>query len=272
MGMIQSGASIAKELFPIWGVVLTTMVRTLFGFIFLSFFWFPKKEILKSSWRPALAYGFSLGSMNLCFYFALNRLPLGLAVALEFLGPLSLSLLNSKKAIDIVWALLAALGVIVLLLPSGLWEGGPGESPSLGVDPLGVIFALIAALAWAFYIVCGKRLGQVVQGGYAASLGMLGAAISILPLGLFQFDILVEKAEHLPAGMLLALLSSAIPYALEMFALRNIPTKTFGILMALEPVVASIIGFLLLKETLSSTQIIAIAMITLAGQGSLWLR
>ena len=169
MVTIQSGASLAKELFLVWGVAATTMVRTSFGFLFLGALWFPKRETLRQFWRPVLAYGFSLGLMNLTFYHALNRLPLGLTVALEFLGPLGLSLIQSKRAIDIFWALLAAAGVALLMIPDSQWaglfswamgcQGIPSEScgglsaavghdsPGGMLDPVGVLFALTAALA-----------------------------------------------------------------------------------------------------------------------------
>lgn len=260
---IQSGASLAKDLFPLLGVSVTTMLRTGLGAAILGTIWPPKLTLLPKDTRiTALAYGASLGLMNLTFYLSLERIPLGLAVTLEFIGPLGLALVHSKKVFDLLWAIMALLGILILVPHSSL------NANSL--DPLGVFYALVAGGLWASYIIFGKRIGSKIQGGRAASLGMSGAALIVLPFGLWNSHSLIEHWFLIPKAFLIALFSSAIPYALEMNALRTLSTKTFGILMALEPVIACLIGWLLLGESLSMEQWCAVGLITFAAQGSLW--
>ncbi len=260
---IQSGASVAKELFPVLGVSVTTMLRTGFAAMILGSLWFPKAAQLPgNSWKVGLAYGGSLGLMNLSFYLSLERIPLGLAVTLEFVGPLGLALVQSRRLLDILWAAMAMLGIFLLLPLSELEVNF--------LDRVGIFYALLAGAFWASYIVFGKKIGTLVQGGYAASIGMIGAALIVLPFGLWNSSPLVNHWQLIPKAMLIALLSSALPYALEMNALRRLPTKTFGILMALEPVIACLIGWFMLDESLSLQHWYAVGLITVAAQASLW--
>jgi inner membrane transporter RhtA len=197
--------------------------------------------------------------MNLTFYLALTRIPLGICVALEFTGPLAVALLSSKQKIDFIWAFLAASG-IVLILPLK-----SGEAP---LDPIGILLALFAGLCWALYIVFGKQLGTLISGGFATSLGMIVASLSTLPFGLAKTHLSDFTPKILLIGTGVAILSSAIPYTIEMFAMKDIPTKTFGILMSVEPAIAALSGLLILGEHLQPTQWIAIFCVIVASAGS----
>lgn len=258
---IQFGASVAKQLFPLAGVGGTTALRVSFSAILLfivSRAWqarFSFKSLL-----PIAAYGMSLGLMNLLFYFSLERIPLGIAVALEFTGPLVVAVFSSRKAIDYIWVLLAALG-IYLILPQADLEGA--------LDPIGITYALAAGFFWALYILFGKSAGKLGGSLHVTSWGMVFAALVCLPAGLLvDGSEKVLNPQWIPMGILVAILSSALPYSLEMRALKNLPTKTFGILMSLEPAVATLMGFLFLKEYLTVQQGLAIACVILASLGS----
>lgn len=196
--------------------------------------------------------------MNLLFYAALERIPLGIAVALEFTGPLAISILTSKKKIDFLWIILAAVG-IYLLLPS---------SSGVPLDVIGMLLALGAGFFWALYILFGKKAGQDIPGEVASSVGMTIAALVVMPFGFYFAGEKLLDNSLWPLGLLVGLLSSALPYTLEMFALKKIPTKTFGVLMSLEPAVATIAGFLFLSEALTLLQSAAILCIIISSLGS----
>lgn len=234
-------------------------MRIYFASIMLLVLFRPWRFKLNSSQRKFLfIYGVSLGFMNLLFYAALERIPLGIAVALEFTGPLAISILTSKKKIDFLWIILAALG-IYLLLPS---------SSGVPLDLAGMLMALGAGFFWAMYILFGKKAGQDIPGEVAASVGMTIAALVVLPFGLYLSGEKLLDNSLWPLGLLVGLLSSALPYTLEMFALKKIPTKTFGVLMSLEPAVATIAGFLFLSEALTFLQSTAILCIIISSLGS----
>lgn len=257
---IQFGATTAKQLFPIAGAAGTTVLRTLFAAILLSIIWRPwRGPISRQSVKALAAYGISLGFMNLLFYLALQRIPLGIAVTLEFIGPLAISLLSSKKVTDILWAILAGLG-IWLILPNNLMI----ET----LDLEGVLLAMGAGVFWAFYIIFGQRAGRDFHSGRAAAIGMCFAALVVFPFGVYESGKILLEPKIWLWGLFIAILSSAIPYSLEMLALKNIPRKTFGILMSLEPVVAAMMGFLFLSETLSPVQGLAILCVIIASVGS----
>jgi inner membrane transporter RhtA len=199
-----------------------------------------------------------LGLMNLVFYQSLSRIPLGLAVTVEFIGPLSVAVFGSRRLIDVVWVVLASAG-IALITP---WTTGSG------VDPLGVALAFAAGVCWALYIVIGKRLSHLLAGGEAVSIGMLVAAVAVVPVAAASGGFAHLTVGRLAAGVGVALLSSAIPYTLEMIALKALPTRTFGILMSLEPAVAALVGLAFLHEVLSGTQWLAVALVIAASAGS----
>jgi inner membrane transporter RhtA len=226
----------------------------------LALFWRPWRLRLPRKALLTLAlYGASLGLMNLIFYLAIERIPLGLAVAIEFVGPLAVAISSSRRPSDFVWALLAALGIYLVLPISGASES---------IDPLGAFFAFAAGCCWGLYIIFGKKAGALVQGGGATALGMLAAGLVVSPVGLRHVDARLGSASVWILAFTIAVFSSALPYTLEMMALRKIPAKTFGILMSLEPALAAASGFALLGERLSMTQWAAIGSVIVASAGS----
>ena len=217
----------------------------------------PLRKLTAKQWRAIVPYGVVLGGMNLVFYLALSRIPLGLAVTLEFVGPLGVAIVGSRRAIDLAWVALAAIG-IALIAP---WRGG-------NVDPVGVLLALGAGAFWAAYILIGGRVSRLLPGGAAVATGMLCAAIAILPISVATGGFSQLTAGRISAGLGVALLSSAIPYTLEMSALHALPARTFGILMSLEPAVAALAGRIFLGEILSPGQWLAVALVITASTGS----
>jgi inner membrane transporter RhtA len=256
---IQFGAASAKQLFSESSAMAIVTLRLLLASTMLMLLWRPFKTRLNLAQLKALLfYGLSLGLMNLTFYLAIERISLGLAVALEFIGPLSLALYASRKKMDFLWALLAGMGIVFI---------SPLADVSL-VDGLGVFLALCAAMFWACYIICGHRVASIMHEGHATAFGMSVAALVILPLALCtgaQYDI---SWHILPDALLVALFSSAIPYSLEMHALKHLSKLSFGILMSLEPAMAAIMGFIRLNERLSLMHIFAIILITIASLGT----
>lgn len=261
MFSIQIGASIAKQLFPLAGVAGTSALRVTLSALIISVVakvW--KHKISKRELFLLIGYGVSLGLMNLLFYFSIERIPLGVAVAVEFTGPLAISLLYSKRSLDFIWVIFAGLG-IYLFLPKS-------TSTQENLDLLGIILALLAGFFWALYIIFGKSVAKKGSSLQTTALGMIFAAIVVLPFGIFLNGPEMTQVSLLPMALGIAVLSSAIPYSLEMKAMQNIPAKTFGILMSLEPVVAVAMGFVILKETLQTSHWIAIACIVTASVGS----
>jgi inner membrane transporter RhtA len=260
MASIQIGASVAKNLFPVVGAVGATFLRLLFATLILFVIWKPWRGKLNTREMTAIAlYGAALGFMNLLFYMALERIPLGIAVALEFTGPLTIALASSRKALDFIWAALAIVGIIMIM---------PLTHASRELDPVGMLFALGAGGCWALYILFGQRAGSSVHGGRATALGMLVAFLVVLPVGIGHAKGIVISYDILPIALVVSVLSSALPYSLEMFALKKLPTQTFGILMSLEPALAALSGLLFLGEYLSFIQWLAIACIMVASVGS----
>jgi inner membrane transporter RhtA len=256
---VQGGAALAKGLFPVLGPSGTVVLRIGISAVILLAAFRPRLHRLNGAqWRVVLPYGVVLGVMNLVFYHSLSRIPLGLAVTVEFIGPLSVAVFGSRRVIDAVWVVLAGAG-IALITP---WTAGSG------VDPLGVALALAAGVCWALYIVIGKRLSHLLSGGAAVSIGMLVAAVAVVPFAAAAGGFAHLTARWVAVGVGVALLSSAIPYTLEMIALKALPARTFGILMSLEPAVAALIGLAFLHEVLSPTQWLAVALVIAASAGS----
>ena len=260
MVSIQSGASIAKNLFPVMGAAGTSALRLFFASLILWIIYRPWKSWpSREQYKKLAVYGISLGLMNLLFYFAIERIPLGIAVALEFTGPLAVAIGTSKKKIDFLWAILAGIGIYLLIPVSG---------SSSGLDILGIVFAVGAGAFWAAYILYGQVAGNSINGGLAATWGMTFAALVVIPFGFIFTGTKLFTPAYLPMGIVVAILSSAIPYTLEMVALRKLPTKTFGILMSLEPAVGAMAGLLILNERLNMLQSSAILMVVIASLGS----
>lgn len=257
---VQVGASIAKGLFHIIGPLATTTLRIGFAAIILGLLWKPWKTRLKwPSYKVLILYGICLGVMNMTFYLSLTRIPLGLCVALEFLGPLTVAIFSSRKKIDFAWAFMASIGIFLIV---------PLKATSTSLDPLGVFLALVAGTCWGFYIIFAKKAGSLVHGGTATAIGMCVAALVALPFGTIFGHLENLNFYTLCLGIGVAILSSAIPYSLEMSVLKKMPAETFGILMSLEPAIAALAGFFILSEKLSTTQWTAIGCIIVASAGS----
>jgi inner membrane transporter RhtA len=260
---IPIGATIAKGLLPVVGAAGATALRMGFASLMLLIFWRPwRMRPSAAAMRAIAVYGVAMGCMNLFFYAALRTIPLGIAVAVEFTGPLAVAMLASSRAIDYLWIALAVLGLAVLL-PFGAALGS-----ALGaVDAVGLAYALGAGFCWAIYILFGKRAGAHV-GGQSTAVGVIVGTLVILPFGIAEAGSRLLSPSLMPAALGVALLSSALPYSLEMFALTRLPTRTFGVLMSLEPALAALVGFGFLGERLTGWQWAAIFSIMLASGGS----
>jgi len=255
---VQCGAAIAKSLFPVIGAIGTTSIRIGISAILLLLAFRPNLfQITPKQWKLVVPYGLCLGAMNLIFYLAIQRIPIALAVTLEFIGPLLVAIIGSRRLIDYCWVLLAATGII-LIAP---WSNNR-------IDALGVLFALLAGALWAAYIVLGGKISKIMNGGQAVSTGMLFAAILILPFGFYENGLVNLTPKLFGMGIALALLSSAIPFTLEMKALGQLPPRTFSILMSLEPAAAAICAFIFLKENLSFYEVLAVVCVVIASAGS----
>lgn len=256
---IQSGASLAKSLFPLVGAPGVTALRLALGTLILVVIFKPwRLRFAPEQHLPLLLYGLSLGAMNYLFYLSIQRIPLGVAVALEFTGPLAVALFGSRRPLDFVWVALAVLG-LWFLLPLG--------QSVAQIDPVGALLALGAGACWAVYILTGQRAGEE-HGPATVAMGSLIAAVVFVPMGMIQAsDTLFQWGLLLP-GLGIAILSTALPYSLEMVALTRMPSKTFGTLMSMEPALAALSGMVFLGETLTATQTLALGAIILASMGS----
>lgn len=258
MIILQIGAALAKELFPALGPAGATTLRTVLAAALVTLVLRPDwSRLTRADWLLIVPYGASLGLMNLSFYFSLVYLPLGLAVTTEFLGPLLLALALSRRALDWMWVGLAGLG-IALIAP----HGGNGS-----LSPVGIGLALLAGALWALYIVVGGKLGRQVPGTLGVASGLWVAAVVVFPFGLWQAGGELFSPRHLPVALAVAALSSALPYLLEMVALRALPAQVFGVLMSLEPAFAAVSGALLLREQLSAPQWVALGCVVAASAG-----
>jgi inner membrane transporter RhtA len=257
---VQAGGALATTLFDDVGPVGAVFLRSVFGAAVLAAIWRPVvRSAAPASLRLAALFGTSLAGMNLCFYLALDRLPLGIAVTFEFTGPLAVALAGSRRALDVLWAALAALGIVLL-------SGGFGGEE---LDALGVAFALGAGAFWASYILLGARVGRTFPGGVGLAIAMAVSALLLLAPGVAGGGAELLALGVLATGAGVGLLSSVIPYSLELEALRRLPTGVFGVLMSLEPAVAALIGFLALDQGLAAVEVAAIACVVVASAGAL---
>lgn len=256
---IQSGASLAKSLFPVVGAPGVTALRIALGTLILVVIFKPWRLRFKKEQRlPLLFYGLALGGMNYMFYLSIQTIPLGIAVALEFTGPLAVALFSSRRPVDFIWVILAVLG-LWFLLPLG--------QDVAQIDLTGAALALGAGACWAVYILTGQRAGEE-HGPATVALGSLIAAIIFVPIGMAQATDSIWQWSILPVGLAVAVLSTALPYSLEMIALTHLPTRIFGTLMSMEPALAAISGMVFLGETLTFTQTLALCSIIAASMGS----
>ena len=259
MMSIQSGASLAKSLFPLVGAPGVTALRIALGTLILVVVFKPWRLRFKKEQRlPLLFYGLALGGMNYMFYLSIQTIPLGIAVALEFTGPLAVALFSSRRPVDFIWVILAVLG-LWFLLPLG-------QSVSQ-IDLTGAALALGAGACWAVYILTGQRAGEE-HGPATVALGSLSAAVIFVPIGMAQATDSIWQWSILPVGLAVAILSTALPYSLEMIALTRLPTRIFGTLMSMEPALAAISGMIFLGETLTLVQTLALCSIIAASMGS----
>ncbi|HGH4677708.1 TPA: threonine/homoserine exporter RhtA [Enterobacter bugandensis] len=256
---IQSGASLAKSLFPLVGAPGVTALRIVLGTAILVVIFKPWRLRFKKEQRlPLLFYGLSLGAMNYMFYLSIQTIPLGIAVALEFTGPLAVALFSSRRPVDFIWVVLAVLG-LWFLLPLG-------QNVS-EIDLTGAALALGAGACWAVYILTGQRAGEE-HGPATVALGSVIAAIVFVPIGMAQATESIWQWSVMPIGLAVAILSTALPYSLEMIALTRLPTRIFGTLMSMEPALAAISGMVFLGEKLTFTQTLALCSIIAASMGS----
>ncbi|WP_445766316.1 EamA family transporter [Rheinheimera sp.] len=257
---IQSGASIAKQLFPLIGPEGTTALRLGFSALVLWLVFRPWRALPQGrDWQAVIVYGLCLGGMNILFYLAIARIPLGIGVALEFTGPLAVALFSSRRKRDLIWVGFAIAGILLLL---------PDMHGVDALDPVGVALALAAGACWAGYILFGKKTNTQSSGGITVALGMTVAALVLVPVGAVTQGMALLSWEVLPLGFLVGILSSAIPYSLEMVALRNMTSQNFSVFMSMEPAIAALAGFLILAELLTLWQWLAIALVILASLGS----
>ena len=263
MVSVNTGAAIAKSLFPIVGSSGVTALRVGIATVLLLAAFRPwRRPIARADMGNLLIYGLMLGCMNLLIYGAFQTIPIGVAVAIEVTGPLAVVLLHSRRARDFAWVACAMAGLYLLLPLAPLFERATAP-----LDRLGVAYAFGAALCWALYIVFGKRVAHM-DGAQAVSWGMLAACLLALPLGIAHAGAKLLAPHVLAVGVAIAVLSSGVPYLLEMAALRRLPHRVFGILVSSSPAIAALAGFVLLGERLTGVQWLAMALIIGASAGS----
>jgi len=254
----QLGAALARTLFDDAGPAGTVFLRVSFAAIMLALLWRPDlRGHAPEDWRLVAAFGLSLAAMNLSFYEAIDRIPLGLAVTFEFIGPLGVAVAGSRRAVDLFWVACAAGGILLI--------SAPGTSD---LDPVGILFALIAGGCWAAYILLSARTGRAFPGGSGLALAMCIAAVLLVPVGIPAAGDALLDTELLLLGAGVALLSSAIPYSAELEALRLLPEHVFGVLLSIEPAVAALAGWLVLDQALGTRELGGVALVTAAVAGA----
>jgi inner membrane transporter RhtA len=256
---VQFGAALGATLFDELGPGGASLLRQAFAAAILLALWRPRvRSYSAADLRLAAAFGVALGLMNLCFYEALDRIPLGVCVTIEFIGPVAVAVLFSRRPLDFVWVALAVAGIVLLADPFG----------SGGVDPTGLVLILAAAACWAVYIVLAQRATRVFHGSTGLALAAGVAWLMPLVPGLAEAGVAELLApEALAIGLAVALASSVIPYSLESESLRRMPARVFGVLMSLEPAVAALAGFVVLGQTLGARELVAIGLVIAASVG-----
>lgn len=257
---IQLGAGLATQLFPVLGAEGTVAVRIIFSALLLGIAARGRVHTFGRTfvrnWVLLVAFGLCVAIMNLFFYKAIARIPLGAAVALEFVGPLSVAALTSRRASHLVWVAIAAIGILLLSPVSGT-----------GLDTLGVLFALLAGVGWAFFILLARRVGRRVPGNDGLAIGMTVAAIAMIPFAAPVAADLISDPIILLAGFGVALLSTTIPFTLEFQALKRLSARAYGVLVSLEPAVAVLVGVVLLDEHIGAQGMVAVTCVVVAAIG-----
>jgi inner membrane transporter RhtA len=254
---VQVGAATARGLFSSLGVGGTVFVRIAGGALVLALLSRPRlRGHTREQYALLVLFGLALAGMNYAFFLAISRIPLGIAVTLEFVGPLSVALFGSRHALDVLWGLLATTGIVLLAPLTGT-----------SLDPLGVAAGLVAGTFWAAYILLNVRVGRAFTGREGLALSLLVATVLLLPGGVNARRQLLQL-HTLIVGTVVGLLSSVVPFSLEMEALRRVPARVYGVVISLEPVVATIIGAIFLGESLVLRDLAAIGLVTIAAAGS----
>lgn len=256
---MQSSSSFAKYLFGQFPILTVSAMRLLLGSLVLALiFKIWQINFKQVKWSAIISYGLALAGMNMLFYLAIDRLPLGIAVSFEFIGPLSVALYYARQKFDFIWVGLAILGLILLF---------PFNQAAQSLDPIGILLALAAGACWALYIIAGQKPSGI-SGNHTVCLGMFIGMLVLMPIAIF-FGIPAHTFE--PTSLMyfiaLAVLASALPFTLEMIALRNLSALSFGTLMSVEPAIAALSGFIFLGEQLLWNQWLALATIITASIG-----
>jgi inner membrane transporter RhtA len=260
----QFGAALATHLFPVTGPAGATLLRLGLAAVVLLAVTRPRvRDWRRAQWRPVLLYGISLAGMNAFYYAALARLPLSAAVTIQFLGPLTLAATLSRRWRDTGWIVLALLGVLTL----GLADRH-GSGTSTGLDPVGVVLALVSAAFWALYIMAGSRASAAVPGRGGLAVAMTTGALVLVPFGASGASHAAARPQTMLLALGVAVLASAVPYTMEFAAMRRVPQRVFGILLSLDPALATLAGWLLLGQHSSPVAIAAVAIVITASVGS----
>jgi inner membrane transporter RhtA len=255
---VQFGSAIAAKLFAHVGSSGAGLLRLASAAIVLTLIWRPRLAGRSASeLLTACGFGCVLAAMNLCFYAALHRIPLGIAVTIEFVGPLAVAIWSSRRRVDLIWVALAILGILALT-----------HGTTHHLDGLGVLLALLAGVFWATYIVLAGRVGRAFEGGTGLAVAMITGAIVALPFGIADGGSRLLSAHALLVGSAIGMLSSAIPYSCEIEALRRIDRGVFAVLMSLEPAVAALAGLILLDQGLDARAVIGIVLVVAASAGA----
>ncbi len=261
---LQSGSAFATTLFDDLGAPGLLALRMGVGAVLLTMITRAWRAVPpRSAWPLVAGFGAVLGAMNLLFYLSLERIPVGVAVALELLGPLAVAVVGSRRARDLVWVGVAVAGVAVLLGPQVLPALGV-TGASAGLDRAGALCALAAGACWGVYIVLGTRLSAVVAGSTGLAWAMLCASTVLVPLGAVTAGAALLVPSLLLSGLVVAVLSAVLPYALEMSAMRAVGAATFGIMMSLEPAIAAVVAFVLVGQRLAPTTLVGMALVVVA--------
>ena len=254
---VQVGSALARTLFDDLGAAGVTLLRVgLAALVLLVVLRARVRSWTPAAWRAAVLLGVAMAGMNLVFYLSLRTVPLGIAVTVEFVGPLLLALAQTRRAVDLLWALLSAGGVVLL-----------GADPSGDVPLSGLALALVAGLFWAGYILASARVGALLPGVDGLAVSLAVATLLVLPFGASGASAVFERPSLLVAAAGVALLSSVISYGLELVALRRIPTRVFGILMSLEPAAAALAGLVVLGQSLRPRDVAALLLVSVASAG-----
>lgn len=255
------GAAVAAQLFPVLGPWGVTSMRVAIAALLLVVIVRPRpRRWTGSQWTAAVLFGFSLAAMNAFFYAAIDRIPLGPAVAIEFLGPLVLAAILTRRLADAAWVGVALIGMALLAV-----DGLVGAEP---LDPLGVLFVLVAAGFWIMYIRMSARVGAVIPGSGGLAMGLVVAAVLLIPVGVPAAVTVAGDVNLLLLAALTAVLSSVIPYSFELAALRRLPQRVFGVLLSLEPAFATLAGWLVLGQSATPLRMLAVALVVLASVGT----